>query len=565
MRYNALYLALAFAGVLSACSPADDTSSSAVSPSSDAKAAETTATVSLLPAFEKRLDIYRSVDLTADLSALSDSQRTMLGKLIDASKIMDDLFWQQAFGEEKTAFLAKLPQGKVRTFADINYGPWDRLKGDEAFLSGYAEKPAGAQFYPADMTKQEFDAAELSDKTGLYSVVRRDSEGKLHTIPYSVQYNTQLKAAAKLLTEASILAEDKEFADYLKLRAQALLTDNYQPSDFAWMAMKNNPIELVIGPIETYEDQLFGYRAAFEAYVLVKDLSWSEKLAKYAATLPALQKGLPVAEAYKAETPGSDADLNAYDVIYYAGHSNAGSKTIAINLPNDEQVQLEKGTRRLQLKNAMQAKFDHIMLPISDLLIAPEQRKHVTFNAFFNNTMFHEVAHGLGIKNTINDKGSVRQALKEHASALEEGKADILGLYMITQLKQQGMLDEGELEDYYTTFMAGIFRSVRFGASSAHGKANMIRFNYFAEQGAFVRNDDGTYQVDYPKMQAAMASLSELILTLQGDGNYDGVAALVADKGVIKPQLAADLARLADADIPVDVVFNQGKEILGLK
>ena len=564
MRYNALYLALAFAGVLSACSPADNTSST-TSANSDAKTAETTATVSLLPAFEKRLDIYRSVDLTADLSALSDNQRAMLSKLIDASKIMDELFWQQAFAEEKAAFLAKLPEGKVRTFADINYGPWDRLKGDEPFLSGYAEKPAGAQFYPADMTKQEFETAELSDKTGLYSVIRRDSEGKLHTIPYSVQYKAELEAAAKLLTEASVLAEDKEFAEYLKLRAQALLTDNYQPSDFAWMAMKNNPIELVIGPIETYEDQLFGYRAAFEAYVLVKDLSWSEKLAKYAATLPALQKGLPVAEAYKAETPGSDADLNAYDVIYYAGHSNAGSKTIAINLPNHEQVQLEKGTRRLQLKNAMQAKFDHIMLPIADLLIAPEQRRHVTFNAFFNNTMFHEVAHGLGIKNTINDKGSVRQALKEHASALEEGKADILGLYMITQLKQQGMLDEGELEDYYTTFMAGIFRSVRFGASSAHGKANMIRFNYFAEQGAFVRNDDGTYQVDYPKMQAAMASLSELILTLQGDGNYDGVAALVTDKGVIKPQLSADLARLAAADIPVDVVFNQGKEILGLK
>ena len=559
MRYN--LLALAVATVLTACSPAEKPAQSAAAPAQPQSVADTT----LNSGFEKRLDIYRSVDLTADLTALSDNQRTMLSKLIDASKIMDDLFWLQAFGEDKTTFLAKLPEGKVRTFADINYGPWDRLKGDEAFLSGYAEKPAGAQFYPADMTKAEFEAAALDDKTGLYSVIRRDSEGKLHSIPYSVQYKAQLQAAAQLLTEASILAEDKEFANYLKLRAQALLTDNYQPSDFAWMAMKNNPVELVLGPIETYEDQLFGYRAAFEAYVLVKDLSWSEKLAKYAATLPELQKGLPVADVYKAETPGSDADLNAYDVIYYAGHSNAGSKTIAINLPNDEQVQLEKGTRRLQLKNAMQAKFDHIMLPIADLLITPEQRKHVTFNAFFNNTMFHEVAHGLGIKNTINENGSVRQALKEHASALEEGKADILGLYMITQLKQQGMLDEGELEDYYTTFMAGIFRSVRFGASSAHGKANMIRFNYFAEQGAFVRNDDGTYKVDYPKMQAAMASLSELILTLQGDGNYDGVAALVADKGVIKPQLAQDLARLADADIPVDVVFNQGKEILGLK
>ncbi len=562
MRYSTLFLALAIAGAVSvsACSPAEKTSQPVASAST-----ESPSDVTLIPAFEKRLDIYQSVDLTADLSSLTDNQRTMLGKLIDASKIMDDLFWQQAFGENKQQFLARLPQGKTRQFADINYGPWDRLKGDELFLTGFAAKPAGAQFYPADMTKAEFDAAELADKTGLYSVVQRDSSGKLHTVPYSVLYKTELQQTAKLLTEAALLAEDKEFANYLQMRAQALLTDDYQPSDFAWMAMKNNPVELVIGPIETYEDQLFGYRAAFEAYVLIKDLSWSEKLAKYAATLPALQRGLPVADAYKAETPGSDADLNAYDVIYYAGHANAGSKTIAINLPNDEQVQLEKGTRRLQLKNAMQAKFDHIMLPITELLITPAQRKHVTFNAFFNNTMFHEVAHGLGIKNTINDNGAVRQALKEHASALEEGKADILGLYMITQLKQQGMLDEGVLEDYYTTFMAGIFRSVRFGASSAHGKANMIRFNYFAEQGAFVRNEDGTYQVDYAKMQTAMASLSELILTLQGDGNYDGVAALVADKGVIKPQLAEDLARLAAADIPVDVVFNQGKALLGLK
>ena len=571
MRYNALWLALTLAGAttLFACSPTENNGA----PQSDAAAqnaaqhsdASLAASYSLLPDFEKRLDIYHTVDLTADLSSLSTNQQLMLAKLIDAAKIMDDLFWRQAFGQDKAAFLSQLPQGKIRQFADINYGPWDRLKGDEVFLTGFDRKAPGAQFYPADMTKAEFEAADFADKTGLYSVVQRDTSGKLHTVPYSVIYKTELEAAAKLLTEAALLAQDKEFASYLNLRAQALLTNEYQPSDFAWMAMKNNPIELVIGPIETYEDQLFGYRAAFEAYVLVKDLSWSEKLAKYAATLPALQQGLPVAEEYKAETPGADADLNAYDVIYYAGHSNAGSKTIAINLPNDEQVQLEKGTRRLQLKNAMQAKFDHIMLPIAELLITPEQRKHVTFDAFFNNTMFHEVAHGLGIKNTINDNGTVRQALKEHASALEEGKADILGLYMITQLKQQGMLQEGALEDYYTTFMAGIFRSVRFGASSAHGKANMIRFNYFAEQGAFVRNADGTYQVNYQKMQDAMASMSALILTLQGNGDYDGVAALVADKGIIKAQLADDLTRLSAADIPVDVVFNQGKAVLGLK
>ncbi|MBU1312107.1 MAG: Zn-dependent hydrolase [Gammaproteobacteria bacterium] len=565
MRYHAIFTALALAGAISitACSPNEPGASDHTALPQSPQAASPAAPL-LLDEHKQRLDIYYPVDLTADLSHLSDAQRSMLAKLIDASKIMDDLFWQQAFGEPKAAFLARLPEGKVRDFAAINYGPWDRLNGDKAFLSQYAEKPPGAQFYPADMSKQELEQSTLADKAGLYSLIKRDDSGKLISVPYSVAYKDELARAATLLNDAAALAQNSEFANYLTLRAKALLDDNYQPSDMAWMDMKTNPVELVIGPIETYEDQLFGYRAAFEAYVLVKDMQWSERLAKYAATLPALQQGLPVAEAYKQEVPGSDADLNAYDVIYYAGHSNAGSKTIAINLPNDEQVQLEKGTRRLQLKNAMQAKFDHIMLPIAQLLITPEQRKHVTFNAFFNNTMFHEVAHGLGIKNTLDGSGTVRQALKEHASALEEGKADILGLYMITQLKQQGMLAEGALEDYYTTFMAGIFRSVRFGASSAHGKANMIRFNYFAEQGAFVRNDDGTYKVDFDKMQTAMASLSELILTLQGDGNYAGVAALVADKGVIKSQLAADLARLAAADIPVDVKFNQGKDILGL-
>ena len=332
----------------------------------------------------------------------------------------------------------------------------------------------------------------------------------------------------------------------------------------AWMDMKTNPIELVLGPIETYEDQLFGYKAAFEAYVLIKDLAWSEKLAKYAAFLPELQQGLPVAEEYKAQMPGSDADLNAYDVVYYAGHSNAGSKTIAINLPNDERVQLEKGTRRLQLKNAMQAKFDHILMPIAQTLIVPEQRQHITFNAFFANTMFHEVAHGLGIKNTLNGSGTVRQALKEHASALEEGKADILGLYMVQSLLKKGEITEGTLEDYYVTFMAGIFRSVRFGASSAHGKANMIRFNFFAQQGAFEKTPDGFYRVNMVNMGAAVEALSELILTLQGDGNYDGVAELVDTMGVIKPQLASDLAKLEAANIPVDIHFIQGKDVLGL-
>ena len=524
----------------------------------------TQATAPELLVDDSRLGIYHQVPLPADLSHLSDNQKQMLSKLIDASEIMDDLFWKQAFFGDKKAFLQQFSNEELKAFAAINYGPWDRLNGDAPYLSGYGEKAAGAEFYPQDMTKAEFAAAEFADKDGLYSVVERTESGDLTATPYSEKYQAELTKAAALLIEASELADNETFANYLKLRAEALLSDDYYASDMAWMDMKTNPIELVIGPIETYEDQLYGYRAAFESYVLIKDMAWSERLAKYAQFLPELQEGLPVDEAYKQETPGSDADLNAYDVIYYAGHSNAGSKTIAINLPNDERVQLAKGTRRLQLKNAMQAKFDHILKPISEVLIAPDQRDHITFNAFFANTMFHEVAHGLGIKNTITDKGTVRAALKEHASALEEGKADILGLYMVQSLLEKGEITEGTLEDYYVTFMAGIFRSVRFGASSAHGKANMIRFNYFATMGAFDRNEDGLYSVNMDKMSEAVSSLSELILTLQGNGDYDGVAELVADKGIIKPQLEADLALLKAASIPVDIVFEQGKTQLGL-
>ena len=518
----------------------------------------------LLEGKNARLDIYQKVSLTADLSHFSQAQRDMLKLLIEASSIMDDLFWRQAFGDDKQGFLASIKEPKVREFAKINYGPWDRLAGDSVFLSDTAEKPLGAQFYPTDMTKAEFTETDFADKTGLYSMVKRDANGKLIAVPYSEVFKKELTEAASLLEKAADLAEDQSFADYLQLRAKALLSNDYQASDFAWMDMKTNPIELVLGPIETYEDQLFGYRAAFEAYVLLKDLSWSEKLSKYAAFLPELQTGLPVPEKYKAQMPGTDADLNAYDVIYYAGHSNAGSKTIAINLPNDEQVQLQKGTRRLQLKNAMQAKFDNIMLPIADELIVPEQRKHITFTAFFANTMFHEVAHGLGVKSVLGTDETVRQALKEHASALEEGKADILGVYMVKQLLAKGVIDQGTLEDYYVTFMAGIFRSVRFGASSAHGKANMIRFNFFNEYNAFSRNDQGLYQVNMAKMSEAIDALSNLILTLQGDGNYAGVAQLVEDKGVIKPQLAADLERLTKAAIPVDIDFEQGIDVLGL-
>jgi len=512
----------------------------------------------------ERYDIYATVALTANLDTLSDAQKQMIPLLIDASKIMDDLFWLQAWGD-KEPFLASIDDPDQRRFAEINYGPWDRLANEQPFIESVGPKPLGARFYPEDMTREEFEAWDQEGKDGLYTLVRRNDQGELELMPYSEAYQAQLQQAATLLRQAAELAEDPEFANYLQMRATALETDDFQASDMAWMDMKNNPIELVIGPIETYEDRLFGYRAAYEAYVLLKDMEWSDRLSRFAQYLPELQTGLPVPEAYRQEVPGSDADLNAYDVVYYAGHSNAGSKTIAINLPNDEEVQLAKGTRRLQLKNAMLAKYNQILVPIAGVLIAEDQRQHITFESFFGNTMFHEVAHGLGIKNTLDGSGTVRHAMKDHASALEEGKADILGLYMVQKLREKGEITEGELMDDYVTFLAGIFRSVRFGASSAHGQANMIRFNFFQQAGAFSRDEaTGTYRVNVPEFEQAVKDLSERLLTLQGNGNYEAVDAFVAEMGNVSPQLQADLDRLATANIPVDIVFDQGVEVLGL-
>ncbi len=522
--------------------------------------------VRLLQVVEPRPGVYANFALTTDLGALSDDQKHMLKLLIDAAQIMDDLFWRQAYGDDYESWLESIADADTRRFAELNYGPWDRLDGDKPFMKGVGAKPPGANFYPEDMSKEEFEQAYLPGKKGLYSLIRRDAAGALTLIPYHVAYAEELKAAADLLREAAKLSASNDFASYLKLRAAALISDQYQISDMFWMDVRDNDVEVVIGPIENYEDALFGYRTAYEAYVLVKDIEWSNRLSRFAAFLPALQDGLPVADEYKWETPGTDSDLNAYDVVYYAGHSNAGGKTIAINLPNDETVQLSRGTRRLQLKNAMRAKFDKIVEPIADELVDPSQRKHVSFDAFFANTMFHEVAHGLGIKNTIDGRGTVQDMLLEMAASVEEGKADILGLYMITELHKAGELGDVDLRDYYVTFMTSVFRSIRFGASSAHGKANMVRFNFFLDSGAFERDaESGRYRVNFERMESSMADLSRLLLTLQGDGDYEGVVKLTETRGIIEPELQGDLDRLTQADIPVDITFQQGVAELGLE
>ena len=508
------------------------------------------------------LAIYSSYELKTDLSMLNDSEKQALKLMIEAANIMDELFWQQAFGDKK--LMDTITNDTLRQYAYINYGPWDRLNDNKPFINGYGTKPAGANFYPQDMTKEEFEQWQDTNKTSQYTMIRRDENGKLKAIFYHEYFKEQLQKAANLLNQAAALIKDKNFSKYLSLRAQALLTSDYQLSDMAWLDSKTSKIEFIIGPIESYEDGLFGYKTSFESFVLIKDVDWSKQLEKYGKLLPTLQKSLPVKEEYKKEMPGSLGDINVYDAIYYAGDCNAGSKTIAINLPNDEEVQLKKGTRKLQLKNVMQAKFDLIVIPISELLLDKSIVSDVTFTTFFQNVMFHEVAHGLGIKNTINNNGTVREALKELYSPLEEAKADITGLFLVQKLRDMGEITDGKLEENYASFVASIFRSIRFGAASAHGIANMLEFNFLLDEGAITKNNEGKYIIDFEKMKNAVSKMTERIITIQANGDYNAAKKWIDEKGTISADLQKDLNKINETKIPVDIVFQQGINVLGI-
>ena len=549
MKINYLLVLISFLG-LTSCSTNSENKSAAAKDSLQTYVAE-------------RLPIYAKVRLTTDIQKLTEDERKVLPLLINAAEIMDELFWKQSY-PQRDSLLATVQDQKTKEFILLNYGPWDRLNDNKPFVKGVGSKPAGSGFYPANMTKEELESSNVADKKGLYSMIRRSESGKLFSVPYSIYFKDDLFRVANLLKEAAALSASAQLRRYLTFRAEALLTDNYMASDLAWMDMKNNGLDIIIGPIENYEDGLLNARAAFESYVLVKDKEWTKRLEKYVSMLPELQNGLPVEAAYKKETPGTSSQLAAFDVVYYAGDGNSGGKTIAVNLPNDERIQQLKGTRRSQLKNAMRAKFDKIMVPISAELIDKSQQEYLKFDAFFANVMFHEVAHGLGIKSTITGKGYVREALQEQYSWLEEGKADILGLYMVSSLLKKSEM-EGDIKDYYTTFMAGILRSVRFGAGEAHGKANMLCFNFFNSKGAFERTPEGTYKVNFEKFESSMNELTNKILVLQGNGDKAAVEKVQKEMALIHPELKSDLDRLSKKGIPVDVIFEQGLSVLGLQ
>ncbi len=518
-----------------------------------------------LSEMEKLVNNYVVVELKTDLSHLSENQIKKLNILIDVADIMDDLFWKNAYGD-KDALLSSLDDEAAIQYALINYGPWDRLNANEPFIEGYESKPAGANFYPADITHEEFEKWDNPDKMSWYTLVRRNEGGQLYTKWYNEAYTEKVNKAADLLEKAAELAEYDGFRNYLQLRAIALRTDEYLASDLAWMDMKDNLIDFVVGPIESYEDGFQGLKTAHSGQILIKDLEWSKQIERFEALLPGLQEDLPVPDEYKQEDAQESGDMNVYYAVYYAGDCNAASKNIAINLPNDPRVHSAKGSRKLQIKNSMKAKFDKILMPIAELLIDENLLKHIKFeDAFFQNVMFHEVAHGLGVRYTINQSQTVRDALGAYYMPVEEAKADVAALYMITHLYEQGEFEGKDLMDNYVTFLAGIFRSTRFGAASAHGKANMMQFNYLRDKGAFTRDEEtGRYSVNFDLMKEAIAEMVEKIIVIQGDGNFEAAREWVETEGVISDELQQDLDRINESGIPIDIVFKQGKDVLGI-
>lgn len=508
-----------------------------------------------------KVEEYAQVELRSDLvNNLNDKEKELVKIFFQVREITDDLFWQQTFGDKSQ--LDTITDSYAKEFAMIHYGAWDRLDNNKPFLAGYGEKPAVCNYYPHDITAEEFDAFEDANKNSWYTVIRRNEDGSLKSVWYHEAYAEEIGRICALLEKAVTLAEDPGLENYLEKRIEAFKTDDYLESDLAWMDMKDSKIDFVTGPIESYDDKFQETKASYESFILLKDEARSKDLAKFVAMLPALQKELPCAPEYKTFVPGTSSDLNVYDAVYYAGDCNAGSKTIAINLPNDERVHALKGTRRLQLRNSMKAKFDKILMPIGQLIVTPEQQKYLNFDAFFWNVTFHEVAHGLGVKQTINTNESVDAVMGTEKTSWEEAKADILGLFMVTKLIEMGEITNITAEDAIATYIAGILRSVRFGAASSHGKANMMCFNYMEKAGAFSRDAKGQYVIDFGKAKEAMNGWAALILQTQGDGNVEFATKYRAENGGITPALQADLDKINGAGIPRDITFIQGADIL---
>jgi hypothetical protein len=514
------------------------------------------------------LSAYAEVALTSELYAqLTAREQAMLPLLIDAAREMDAIFWQEAYGD-RDALLDAIGDPELRRLAELNYGPWDRLDNDAPLLEGIGPKPAGATFYPPDMTRDEFEAAcraspeQAAALRSPYTLVRRDAHGALVPVPYHVAFAPQVERAAEKLRGAAEFADDPGLRRYLLLRAAALLDDDYRASDLAWLEMKYNGLDIIIGPIEQYEDALLGAKAAHEAIVLLKDRAWSARLDQLAALLPELQRRLPVPDPYRRELPGSDSDLGAYDAVFLAGDGRAHAPA-AVTLPNDEEVQFAMGTRRLQLRNVMRIAFERRNRFMADLWCASDQRARYTFEAYFQRVLFHEVAHGLGIKHTLDGRGTVADALEAHQSAIEEAKADALGLHLIGALQAMGEPVDADPLDSVVTLLVYILGLALSGPSEAHARGGLAQLAFLRERGVIHQDPaTGTYRVDPVRMRDGVAALAAKLLTLQGDGDRDGADAFLATAEEAYAAVLPDLDRLAATDIPRAMIYRQGMDVL---
>ncbi len=509
---------------------------------------------------------FAPTDVAADTSKLSARDRQALAKIIRAARLMDPIFLRQVWSGN-VALEAKLkadksPLGQARLhYFMINKGPWSRLDLNQAFVPGVpAEKPPQAGFYPDNITKDEFNAwvktlsaADRKRAEGFFTVIRRDTRGKLKIIPYSQTYRQFLAPAAAALREAAALTSNATLKDFLSKRADAFLSDNYYASDVAWMDL-DAPIDVTIGPYETYEDELFGYKAAYEAFVTLRDETESAKLVKFSSYLQELENNLPMDARYRNPKLGAASPIRVVDVVFTAGDGNRGVQTAAFNLPNDEQVIKEKGSKRVMLKNMQEAKFNKVLTPISKVALDPAQASQISFDAFFTHILMHELLHGLGPHNitVAGQATTVRGQLKELYSAIEEAKADITGLWALQYLIDKGAIDPAMERDLYTTYLASSFRSVRFGTTEAHGKGQALQFNYLSDEGG-IKYDAaaGTYSIDTTKIKDAVRKLTNEILTLQAEGSYEKAKALLDKYGVIRPEMQKTLDKLSN--IPVDI------------
>src|SRR2546425_1552481 len=511
---------------------------------------------------------FAPTDIAADTSRLSDGDRKALDKLVEAAKLFDPLFLRQVWSGNQT-LLAKLqadtsPEGRERLhYFMINKGPWSRLDKNEPFIEGVPPKPPQAGYYPDDMTKDEFNSwlATLSEQdkqraTGFFTVIRRGADGKLKIVPYHQEYREFLEPAAKLLKEAADLTANETLKTFLTKRADAFLSDDYYASDVAWMDL-DAPIDVTIGPYETYEDELFGYKAAFEAFITLRDEAESAKLVKFSGYLQELENNLPIDPRYRNPKLGAASPIRVVDNVFCSGDGNRGVQTAAFNLPNDEKVVKEKGSKRVMLKNVQETKFNKVLAPISKIVMDPSQQSQISFDAFFTHILCHELMHGLGPHNIKVDgrDTNVRKELKELYSAIEEAKADITGLWALQYLIDKGAIDRAMERDLYTTYLASSFRSVRFGITEAHGKGQAMQFNYLLEKGGLKMDQAaGTFSVDASQIKDAVRKLATEILTIEAEGSYDKAKSLLDKYALIRPEMQRALDKLAD--VPVDIEPN---------